>query len=72
MHKQAVERREVVVTDPELLHEMLEDAETALRLISKTERAVGILVTRHDSCRYTLALDEAVPHGETRELSLSS
>lgn len=70
MPKHAMERREIVVTNPELLHEMLEDAEAALRLISKTERAVGILVTRHDSCRFTLALDETVPYGETRELSL--
>lgn len=69
MHNQAMEHCEILVTDPELLPGMLEDAEAALRLTARAERPVGILVTRHDPFRYTLALDEAVPYGETRELS---
>jgi len=60
---------EVLVTDPGRLHELLDDAETALRQMP--QRVAGILVTRHDPSRYTLSLSATVPFGETREQILS-
>jgi hypothetical protein len=60
---------EVLVNDPGRLNELLDHAEAALR--RKPQRLAGILVTRHEPGRYTLALNESVPFGETRELLLA-
>ena len=68
MHTQT-EPLEVLVTPPGRLDEMLDHAEAVLRQIP--QRRAGILVTRHDFFRYTLALSDAVPFGETREQILS-
>ena len=62
---------EVLVTEAEGLYELLDDAEAALRPLAVTHRCAGILVTRHDPRRYTLALSATVPFGETREQILS-
>jgi hypothetical protein len=61
---------ELVVDGATELPERLSDAEAALRCLA-TEAEAGILVTRHNFHRYTLALDRAVPFGETREISVS-
>lgn len=66
---QTAEHMEVHVTDPDRLYELLDDAEAMLR--EMPQRFAGILVTRHDPFRYTLALSDAVPFGETREQILS-
>jgi hypothetical protein len=71
MPSQTIEHLEVRVTDPGRLYELLDDAETALRQVAVAQRFAGILVTRHDPFRYTLALSETVPFGETREQILS-
>ena len=68
---QATEHVEVRVTDPGRLYGLLDDAEAALRQIAMPQRSAGILVTRHDPGRYTLALSGTVPFGETREQILS-
>ncbi|MFJ4030332.1 hypothetical protein ACIPWF_23405 [Paenarthrobacter sp. NPDC089989] len=65
----ADEQVEVLVTDPWRHDEMLDDAEAVLR--QKPQRFAGILVTRHQPGRYTLALSDSVPFGETRELILA-
>jgi hypothetical protein len=70
MQNQAFEPCEVIVAAPELLHQLLAEAEAELRVAALDQRTAGILVTRHEHHRYTLALDEAVPFGETREQSL--
>ncbi|MFB8370984.1 hypothetical protein ACFC25_16685 [Pseudarthrobacter sp. NPDC055928] len=70
MRPQLTEHSEVIVTAPELLHELLTKAEAALRLTAMARGNAGILVTRHDARHYTLALDDAVPFGETYERSL--
>jgi hypothetical protein len=62
---------EVLVTEPGRLHELLDDAEAVLRQTAIRQRASGILVTRHDPGRYTLALSDTVPFGETREQILA-
>lgn len=69
MRSQAAEHLEVVVTDPGRLYELLDDAEAVLR--QRPQRFAGILVTRHEPGRYTLALSDTVPFGETREQILS-
>jgi hypothetical protein len=66
MRNQA-EHLEVLVTEPVRLHELLDDAEAALRETAMHCRTAGILVTRHAPGRYTLALSDAVPFGETHE-----
>lgn len=71
MRSQATERLEVLVTEPSRLYELLDDAETMLRQVAMPQRFAGILVTRHDPGRYTLALSDTVPFGETREQILS-
>ena len=63
------ERLEVFVTAPGRLDEKLDHAEAVLRQIP--QRCAGILVTRHDFFRYTLALSDTVPFGETREQILT-
>ncbi|AOT02968.1 hypothetical protein ASPU41_06010 [Arthrobacter sp. U41] len=71
MRSQATHKLEVVVTEPSRLYELLDDAESALRQVAMPNCYAGILVTRHDPSRYTLALSDAVPYGETREQILS-
>lgn len=71
MPSQTAEHLEVFVTDPGRLYELLEHAEAELRQIAVPQQRAGILVTRHNHRRYTLALSESVPFGETREQILS-
>lgn len=71
MLSQTAEYLEVLVTDPGRLHELLDHAESELRQVALSQRCAGILVTRHDPRRYTLALSDTVPFGETREQILS-
>lgn len=71
MPSHATEHVEVLVTDPGRLYDLLDDAEAALRQLALPGRCAGILVTRHYPGRYTLALSDAVPFGETREQILS-
>jgi hypothetical protein len=71
MSSQATEHLEVLVTEPGQLHKALDDAEAKLRQVAISLRSAGILVTRHDPGRYTLALSDTVPFGETWEQSLS-
>ena len=60
---------EVLVSEPSRLYELLDNAEAVLR--ERPQRFAGILVTRHAPDRYTLALSDTVPFGETRELILT-
>ncbi|MCI0142649.1 hypothetical protein KNN17_13805 [Arthrobacter bambusae] len=69
MRSQTAEHVEIHVSDPARLYELLDDAEASLRQMP--QQFAGILVTRHDPFRYTLALSDAVPFGETREQILS-
>ncbi len=71
MRTQTAEHLDVHVTEPGRLYELLDDAEAALRQIAGPQCYAGILVTRHDPSRYTLALSDTVPYGETREQILS-
>lgn len=71
MRSQTAEHLEVLVTDPGRLYELLEHAEAELRQIAVPQQRAGILVTRHNPRRYTLALSESVPFGETREQILT-
>jgi hypothetical protein len=61
---------ELIVHKATELPERLSNAEAALRCLA-TETNAGILVTRHNFHRYTLALDRTVPFGETHEKSVS-
>ncbi|MDQ0029907.1 hypothetical protein J2S89_001729 [Arthrobacter bambusae] len=54
------------------------DAEAQLSLAlgsaisaARSERNCGVLVTRHQYTRFTVALSSTVPYGETRELDLA-
>ncbi|WP_407923751.1 hypothetical protein [Arthrobacter cheniae] len=67
MGAQCLDQVEVLVTEPGQLQEMLDDAEATLRRIAARQRSAGIVVTRHNHRRYTLALSDTVPFGETRE-----
>lgn len=58
---------EVLVGSQEQLHQLLSDAEAALLPTASMEGSAGILVTRHSPGRYTVALSDAVPFGETHE-----
>ena len=69
MRSLSAEPLEVLVNDPSRLYELLNNAEAALR--QRPQRHAGILVTRHEPGRYTVALNEGVPFGETRELLLA-
>lgn len=71
VHSPTTDCLEVVVTEPGRLYELLDDAEAALRQVARPHCYSGILVTRHTPSRYTLALSDAVPYGETREQILS-
>ncbi|WP_159708894.1 hypothetical protein [Arthrobacter sp. 18067] len=65
----ANEQVDVMVSEPGRVNELLDEAEAVLR--QTPQRFAGILVTRHEPGRYTLALSDAVPFGETREQILS-
>ncbi|MFJ5959029.1 hypothetical protein ACIQC5_24060 [Paenarthrobacter sp. NPDC092416] len=69
MLRLAGEQVEVLITEPRRINELLDQAEAVLR--QQPQRFAGILVTRHEPGRYTLALNDAVPFGETREQILS-
>lgn len=66
---QASTRVEVLVGGADQLHLLLSDAEAALLPNAVRAGTAGVLVTRHSPHRYTVALCESVPFGETRELS---
>jgi len=70
MRSQATKPLEVLVTEPGRLYEF-DDAEAMLRQVAVPHCYSGILVTRHHPGRYTLALSDKVPFGETREQILS-
>lgn len=70
MLNQVIEQVEVLVTEPDQLQDLLNEAEDTLRPMAMRNRT-GIVVTRHNYDRYTLALSETVPFGETREQILS-
>lgn len=71
MEHQELEHFEVEVTAAQQLYNILEEAEAALLPAAIARGSAGILITRHDLRRYTVALSDTVPFGETRELSLS-
>ena len=71
MRSQTTDKVEVVVSEPSRLYELLDDAEATLRQVARAHCYSGILVTRHTPSRYTVALSETVPYGETREQILS-
>lgn len=62
-------RVEVLVGDAEQLHKLLSDAEAALLPSAVIAGTAGVLVTRLSPHRYTVALCDSVPFGETRELA---
>ncbi|MBO1269016.1 hypothetical protein [Arthrobacter cavernae] len=49
------------------IHDGLDRAVESLIETAAQDAACGILVTRHDPGTYTVALDESVPFGQTRE-----
>lgn len=71
MSMQATEHVVVQVTSRNQLHDLLTEAEELLRPKAIAGGDLGILVTRHDPYRYTVALSDSVPFGETHELSHS-
>lgn len=71
MPTQTAERIEVLATSRRQLDELLSGAEKLLRPRAIADGDAGILVTRHSPYRYTLALSDSVPFGETHELSHS-
>ena len=71
MRSQTIEQLEVLVPTRDQLHDLLNNAESALRQVAMVQRSAGILVTRHHPGRYTLSLNDTVPFGETWEQSLS-
>ena len=70
MSMQTIERLEVLVTQPGQRHELLNDAEAKLRQVAMAHHCAGILVTRHEPSRYSLALSDRVPFGQTWEQTL--
>lgn len=70
MSIQTIEPLEVLVTTAGQRHELLDDAEAKLRHIAMAHGCAGIMVTRHDPSRYSLALSDTVPFGETWERTL--
>ncbi|WP_427019250.1 hypothetical protein ACQCSX_21260 (plasmid) [Pseudarthrobacter sp. P1] len=71
MSSQTIEHLEVLISEPEQLYELLNDAEAVLRQAAMAQRSAGILVTRHDPVRYTFELSDTVPFGETWEQTRS-
>lgn len=67
--RRASNRVEVLVGDAEQLHNLLSDAEAALLPSAVVAGTAGVLVTRHSPHRYTVALCDSVPFGETREVA---
>lgn len=63
------EWREVSTADPNLVEQLLNEAESSLIEVALNRRPAGILVTRHHSGQYVLELSEEVPFGESRERS---
>ncbi|MFE4198717.1 hypothetical protein ACFRJ9_22950 [Paenarthrobacter sp. NPDC056912] len=61
---------EVVVASPELLQELLTEAEELIRSVAMAQGTSGILVTRRDVGRYTVSLDKSVPFGQTLERTM--
>ncbi|MBT2551554.1 hypothetical protein [Arthrobacter sp. ISL-5] len=61
---------EVLIHAPEQISKLLADAESALMAASLATRDLGgILITRHNPRRYTVAFSKTVPFGETHEHS---
>lgn len=54
-------------TSAHQVHDGLESAVESLIETAAQEGTCGIRVTRHEAGRYTVALDESVPFGETHE-----
>jgi len=50
------------------IHDGLDRAVNALIQSAAANAHCGILVTRHEPGTYTVALDESVPFGQTREV----
>ncbi|PYI64262.1 hypothetical protein CVV68_22370 [Arthrobacter livingstonensis] len=71
MRSQTTESLELLITEPGQLYELLDDAEAKLQRVAMAQRCAGILVTRHGPSRYSLALSDTVPFGETWEHTLS-
>lgn len=69
MHERISERFQIVITEPGQLPAFVAEAEGVLREEAKS-RNIGMLVTRHDLRRYSAALHQGVPFGETWEWSL--
>jgi hypothetical protein len=67
MSNQTIESLEVLVSKPEEIYELLNEAEALLRQASMAQGSAGIRVTRHDPARYTFELTDTVPFGETWE-----
>ena len=63
------ERIEVSTANPNLVDQLLNEAESSLVEVALNRRPAGILVTRHLAGRYVLELSEEVPFGESRERS---
>jgi hypothetical protein len=59
---------DVFIETKDQLHALLSDAEAAILPAAVKAGTSGILVTRHDSRRYSVALSDSVPFGETHEL----
>ncbi|MBT2520249.1 hypothetical protein [Arthrobacter sp. ISL-28] len=54
-------------TSADQVHDGLESAVESLIETAAQEGTCGIRVTRYEAGRYTVALDESVPFGETHE-----
>lgn len=70
MSSHTTEQVEILVSEPSQLHDLLNEAEATLQQTAMCQRA-GIVVTRHNHRRYTLALSDRVPFGETLEQIVS-
>lgn len=57
----------VEATDPAFIEEELNAAEHAAFQYAKRDGQCGILVTRHDARKFTVAVSARVPYGETWE-----
>ena len=58
---------EVSATDRKTLDRRLDDAEFLVRQEALRHKRCGVLVTRHGGNRFTVALNDSVPFGQTRE-----
>lgn len=57
----------VTATDRASMEHHLDEAVAVARRLAMKERRQGILVTRHDFGSFTVALNDVVPFGLTRE-----